>query len=196
MVLVVLEHILVLLRKQLELLLVELLLRCGGISLLILRRAAPIINLCALGPVHAAKVSSSRHGASSLVQHALALLHLPREPNLHHGALEAPAFLQCPLQVPYYALSVRLDGVDLGLLRFLVGTLRCDGTACCPPSQSAQTPLCTLFVRNGALRLLPHLLSILQSCDGKVEVAKQLLRRSVHFVSLGIGEVLGVLICR
>lgn len=166
LVLVLLEHVLVLLRKQLQLLGVQLLLNhC-------VRLVGPVRGLVAVvgrvGSCAVAHCAGPRR--PRLVQHALALLHLAREAYLHHVALEAPALLELLLQRPDDALAVRLDRVCLGLFNLLLWALCRNRPAGCPAPQRAQSLLCPPSQRQLALGCLPCLLGDAQPLDGIVEL--------------------------
>lgn len=94
------------------------------------------------------------------------------------------------LQRPYYALSVRLDGVCLGLFQLLLWALCCDGSACCPSSQCTQSLLRTLLQRKLTLGCLTRLLGYPQALNGIVELVNRLLGLKVNLVALRIGQVL------
>lgn len=171
LVLILLEHVLVLLRKQLKLFGIQLILNHRAPFVRAIRCRPPVICLSTLPTLGRVVVGHNRSCNPRLVQYALALLHLSREPNLHHVALELPALLELLLQRPYDALSMRLDRVCLGLFNLFLWALCCDCPACCPSSQRAQSLFRPLLQRNLALGCLSRLLCNPQCLDGIVELA-------------------------
>lgn len=109
--------------------------------------------------VHATIIAAGWPCSPRLVQHALALLHLPHVSDFHHVRLEQDALLQLKIQRPQYALSVFPDRVRLGLFNLLLDALRCDCPACCPSSKRTEALLCALLQSDLRLGLLPHLFS-------------------------------------
>ena len=192
LVFVLLQHKLILLRQQLQLLGIQLLLD-GTRLILSIRRCPTVVSVRTASTSHTT-MFARRHCSPRLVEHALALLDLPHEPYLHHGALVFTALRQRTLQRPNDALPVCLDCFRSGLLKVLLWTLCSYGSSSRPSSQCAQALLCPLPHRQLRYCALPHPLRLAEDVDRISQLSQRLFRLGVNLVTLRIVEVLRVFV--
>lgn len=137
-----LEHILVPLLKHLPLLLRKIILQLGTPTLVLPRRQPPNTqptprsgSLADL-PSHAGELTQPNHPASGLSKHAPILLHLPRQPRLHHPSLRAANLPQPLPKEPQHRLPVRRRLSRRVLLGYLRGCLCRGRTAARRPAHA------------------------------------------------------------
>lgn len=174
--LVVLQHILILLLKHLDLLWREFLLRMVLLAHVRIHTRGPRI-------LHGRR---RRRGRGLAVRSALpkvsprfrkhtpALLDLAHNPLLHHCCLEAATLLQSAPQVPQHTLAVRADSVSPRLVLLLLNRLGGPAAAVAarsPRPNRAQAYSCVPLARERGLCVLPQLLGVGEVADAGVELA-------------------------
>ena len=135
-VLVVLEHVLILFLKDLQLLLAQLLLPPPLSS-----RLRPTVLLITIREHGRVQLLVGYVKPSTLEQHALALLFFPLQPYLHHARLDLPRLLELLLQIPRDTFTVRTERPLLGFNRFFFRALSRDCSSCRPSRKTPEAAL-------------------------------------------------------